>query len=103
MNVTKVSDLTYTDLAEYLHLTETNRTDQQTLTTLLGVATAYMKQYTGLSDLDAHEEFVICALILVQDMWDNRALYVDKTNLNHTVESILDLYSVNLLPVEVST
>ena len=98
MNVTKVSDLTATDIAEYLHIVETDQRDQQTIMTMLGAATAYMKQYTGLSSLDGHQEFVIAALVLVQDMWDNRALYVDKTNLNHTVESILDLYSVNLLP-----
>lgn len=101
MNVTKVSDLTYSDLAEYLHLTEVTQTEQETLTSMLGMATSYMKKYTGLSDLDEHSDFIICALILVQDMWDNRALYVDTTNLNHTVESILDLYSVNLLPREV--
>ena len=98
MNISKVSDLTATDIAEYLHLVETDQSDQQTLMTMLGAASAYMKQYTGLSNLDGHQEFVIAALVLVQDMWDNRALYVDKTNLNHTVESILDLYSVNLLP-----
>ena len=36
--------------------------------------------------------------ILCQDMWDNRTLYVDKSNLNKVVDTILGMYSVNLLP-----
>ena len=102
MNVTKVSDLTASDIAEYLHIAETDQRDEQTLMTMLGAATAYMKKYTGVANLDSSADFIDCALILVQDMWDNRALYVDKGNVNRTVESILDLHSVNLLP-EVST
>ena len=102
MNVTKVSDLTAADLAEYLHIAETDQSEEQTLMSMLRQATAYMKKYTGLSTVDGSEDFVDCALVLVQDMWDNRALYVDKGNVNRTVESILDLHSVNLLP-EVSS
>jgi len=36
-------------------------------------------------------------LVLVQDMWDNRTLYVDKSNVNKVVDSILGLHAVNLL------
>ena len=43
---------------------------------------------------------VYAVLVLVQDMWDTRTLYVDKGNVNRTVESILNLHSINLLPVE---
>jgi len=55
--------------------------------------------YTGrtLEELDELQDVIIVILILVQDMYDNRTLYVDSTNINHVVESILDLHSVNLL------
>lgn len=96
-NITKVSELTVPDVADYINLFELSDSDTNTLNNLINIAKAYIKKYTGQSDLDISPEFVIVVLILVQDMWDNRTLYVDSTNLNKTVESILDLYSVNLL------
>ena len=48
--------------------------------------------------LDAFEEFYIVVMVLCQDMYDNRTLYVDKTNLNSVVSSILDMHRTNLLP-----
>ena len=47
--------------------------------------------------MDSNADFVIAVLVLVQDMWDNRTLYVDNSNINHVVESILSLHAVNLL------
>ena len=49
------------------------------------------------SSLDAHEDFVIVVYVLVQDMHDNRVMYVDKSNVNKVVETILSMYSINLL------
>lgn len=96
----KVSDITVSDVAEYLRLDEVTSSDENTLNSLLGVAKTFIQKYTGRPDLDAYQDFVIVTLILCQDMWDNRAYYVDKTNLNKVVETILDMHSVNLLPVE---
>lgn len=98
--ITKVSDITSSDLAEYLRLDEVTESDTNTLNTLLGISKTFIQTYTGRTELDNYQDFVIVVLILVQDMWDNRTLYVDKSNLNHVIESILDLHSVNLLPVE---
>lgn len=100
MNViNKVSDITIPDLSDYLRIAELTNDDVNTLTTLLSVAKAYVSQYTGRSidELDDFSDVVIVILILVQDMWDNRTLYVDNTNLNKVVESILGLHAVNLL------
>ncbi len=98
----KVSDITVSDVAEYLRLDEVTSSDENTLKSLLGVAKTFVQNYTGRpeAELDNHVDFIIVVLILCQDMWDNRALYVDKTNLNKVVETILDMHSVNLLPVE---
>lgn len=100
MNViSKVSDITVQDCVDYLRITETDSNDLNTLSTLLMVAKKFVCEYTGRTpaQIDTFEDVVIVVLILVQDMWDNRTLYVDKTNLNKVVDSILHLHAVNLL------
>ena len=97
--ISKVSEITYEDVAEYLRLIELTDDETNTLNNLIGVAKAFISNWTGRSaeELDNYQDIVIVVFVLVQDMWDNRTLYVDKTNLNHVVESILDMHSVNLL------
>ena len=99
MNVSKVSEITAQDVAEYLRLSETTQDDLATLNTLLTVAKVYVGEYTGrtIQELDDYRDIIIVVLILCQDMWDNRTLYVDSSNVNKVVESILGLHSVNLL------
>ena len=98
-NITKVSQITSSDLAEYMRLDEVSEADTATLNNLLGIAKTYISNWTGvkLEKLDDFQDFVIVVFILVQDMWDNRTLYVDKTNLNKVVDSILGMHQVNLL------
>lgn len=97
--ITKVSDITYTEAAEYLRLYDLTNDEINLLNTLIATAKAYMIQYTGRTEteLDSYQDFVIVLLVLVQDMWDNRTLYVDKSNVNKVVDSILGLHAVNLL------
>lgn len=99
MEVSKVSDITVESVAEYLRLDEVSEEEKSTLATLISIATSYIKSYTGLDDIsvDKYHEFVIVVLILCQDMWDNRTMYVDSKDLNNTVQSILAMHSVNLL------
>lgn len=98
MNViNKVSDITYQDVAEYLKLDEVTSADINTLNNLINISITYIKQYTGLEDIDSYMDFVIVVLILCQDMWDNRTMYVDNSNLNKVVETILGMHQVNLL------
>ena len=97
--ISKVSQITIQDLADYIRVSELTSDEVNTLNTLLNVAKNYICQYTGRTseELDNYSDFVIVVFVLVQDMWDNRALYVDNTNVNKVVESILGLHSVNLL------
>lgn len=97
--ISKVSDITYQDVADYLRLVEINNNEMNTLNTLINVSKLFISNYTGRSieELDNYRDFVIVVLILCQDMWDNRTLYVDSKNLNRVIESILGLHSVNLL------
>lgn len=98
--IAKVSEVTSTDLAEYLRVGEVTASEEGFLDTIIGAATAYMSKYTGLTSeqLDESSDLVIALLVLCQDMYDNRALYVDSANVNLAVQSILDMHSINLLP-----
>jgi len=97
--ISAVSQITAQDVADYLRISEVTVDDTNTLNTLLTVAKSYICQYTGqtLENLDNLSDIIIVVFILCQDMWDNRALYVDSNNVNKVVESILGLHSVNLL------
>lgn len=98
--IAKVSEVTSTDLAEYLRVGEVTPSEEGFLKTIIGASTAYMCKYTGLTmeQLDESSDFIIALFVLCQDMYDNRALYVGSANVNLAVQSILDMHSVNLLP-----
>ena len=96
-SISKVSDITYEDIADYLRLSEVSAEDQNTLNNLLEIAKTFIMNYTGQSELDDFQDFVIVVFILCQDMWDNRALYIDESNLNKVVETILGMHCINLL------
>ena len=100
--ITKVSDITVTDVTDYLRIPEITAEDTALLTTALNVAKQFVMSYTGLDaeGMDAHEDLVIVIYVLCSSMYDNRAYYVDKSNLNNVVESILNLHCTNLLPTE---
>ena len=91
----KVSSITYNDIANYIRLTEISQEEQSLLTNLINIAKAFIKENTGVEDLDEFDDFVIVVFILCQDMYDTRSLYVDKTNLNKVVETILGMHSLN--------
>lgn len=102
--IEKVSEVTAADLAEYLRVGEVTAYDEGFLNTIICAAKSYMSKYTGLTSeqLDESSDLVIALFVLAQDMYDNRALYVDSANVNLSVQSILDMHSVNLLPSAVT-
>lgn len=96
-NVQKVSDITVENLADYLRLSEITPEDEALLQTLLSISKAFIVKYTGREKLDDFPDFVIVVYLLVQDMYDNRTMYVDKGDFNQTVQTILGMHSINLL------
>ena len=97
--VSKVSEITIDDVANYIRATDTEGID-----TYLNIAKSYISSYTGIpvtneegESLDDFPDFVIVVYILCQDMYDNRTLYVDKSNINKTVQTILDMHTRNNL------
>ena len=99
-NITKVSDITYSDIATYLRLSEISDNDQTYLNTLINISKEYISNYTGIAtnDLDNYADFIIVVFVLCQSMYDVRSLYVDNSNLNKVVETILGMHQNNLLP-----
>lgn len=95
----KISDISVEDLADYLRIDELTADESATLETMLEAAKAYIMHYTGrtLEELDNYADIVIVALVLIEDMYDNRTMYVDSGNVNTVVQSILGMHSVNLL------
>ena len=95
MNVQKVSEITVNDVADFIRLSEVDANEERQLSTYLSVAKDYIKNYTGLDDLDEYADLVIVVLILCQDMYDNRTMYVEGSNINKTVQTILDMHTRN--------
>ncbi|MBS5857191.1 MAG: head-tail connector protein [Clostridia bacterium] len=91
----KVSKITFQEIADYIRLSEVSEEEKTLLDNLINIAKSFIKENTGVQDLDEYDDFVIVIFILCQDMYDNRTLYVDKTNLNKVVETILGLHSRN--------
>lgn len=96
----KVSDITAASVAEYLRIAEPTEAELAYITAIIGVAIDYILKFTGIEsaeDLDAYEDMVIVVYVLCQDMYDTRALYVNTSNVNRVVDSILGLHQRNLL------
>ena len=106
--VSKVSEITIRDVADYLRLTEYEESD---IETYLNIAKNYISNYTGIPEwdeyeydddedvetLDSYADFVIVVYVLCQDMYDNRCMYVNGGNINKVVQTILDMHTrVNL-------
>ena len=105
--VSKVSEITIDDVARYIRVDDYEGRD---IETYLNIAKNYISNYTGIPEIDEDEEddeevetldsyadFIIVVYILCQDMYDNRAMYVDKSNINKTVQTILDMHTRNNL------
>ena len=91
--ISKVSEITAKDIADYIRLGEVGDADEKQLQTFLTVAKDYVTNYTALDDLDEYADLVVVILILCQDMYDNRSLYIDKNNPNKVVQTILDMHT----------
>ena len=91
--VTKVSEITTKDIADFIRLGEVSGAEEIQLQTFLTVAKDYIANYTALEDLDEYADLVIAVYVLCQDMYDNRSLYIDKNNPNKVVQTILDMHT----------
>lgn len=97
--VSKVSEIKVDDLKNYLRITDLTEDDKIYLETILTVAKDFIKNNTGIDDniMDKYSDFIIVVYVLCQDMYDTRAYYVDNTNVNKIVTTILGMHDRNLL------
>lgn len=93
-----ISTLSAATVAEYLHIDD----EDALISPLISAAQSYCVSYTGhtLTELDAYADVDMAALIWISDMYDQRTQHTDKPINNPAVETILSMYSCNLLPVE---
>lgn len=63
-------------------------------------AVSYCVGQTGLTkeEMDEHEDITIAVLTLISDMWDNRSMSIDRSNINRVIDTILGMHCINLLP-----
>ena len=63
-------------------------------------AISYFVGQTGMKeeDIDLHEEITVAILCIISDMWDNRSATTNNDKRNPTVEAIISMHSMNLLP-----
>ena len=101
--VSKVSEITIQDVADYIRLDDYAESE---IETYLNIAKHYISSYTGIpvnskdkgaETLDDFADFIIVVYILCQDMHDNRTMYVDSGNINKVVQTILDMHTRNNL------
>lgn len=95
----RVSEIDEDYLVNYLKLDEPDDDDIKFVQTCLDAAKSFIRGQTGLDDeqIDAYEDITIAVLVLTQDMYDNRRLYVEKSNVNKVVDSIIYQYAENWL------
>ena len=101
----KVSELSLNEICDYCRIIIEDQSDAEirTLEAMMAAAIKYCVGYTGLTEaeLDEHEDITIAVLTLTGDMYDNRSMYVDKSNINRTADTILGMHCVNWIPGEV--
>lgn len=99
----KISEIEFADVANFLKLDLCDIDDEEKkeLDAIVKAAKSYVFNYTGLSETecDTHEDLTIAALILCQDMYDNRSRNILSSSAapNKTLETILGMYCNNLI------
>lgn len=98
----RIGDVTNEYLCEYLKIGDLSGLDASEVIFLEAIKAAslkYILSYTGIpkEELDDYEDLTITYIVLIADMYDQRAMYVEGSNVNRTIESILSSYRFNLL------
>ncbi|MDO5548315.1 MAG: head-tail connector protein [Eubacteriales bacterium] len=97
----KISEITLGDICQQARIEPDmlDAAEEKLLTVMQDAAVDYVRSYTGLTEeeMDEHEDLTIAVLVLAADLYDNREMTVDKSNVNRVVETILGMHCRNLL------
>jgi uncharacterized phage protein (predicted DNA packaging) len=94
----KISEIDISIVKQYLRIDGDD--DLLLLPLIMSGAKAYIISYTGIkldADLDTKEDLSIVYLALISDMYDNRAVTVEKDKVNKIIDTILNMYCINLI------
>jgi hypothetical protein len=93
----KISEVTDEQIFSFMRVDDPTDEDTEFLSIIKPAANSFIIGYTALTveELDEHEDLTIAYLVLIEDMFDNRALTVNSANLNRTTENILSMYAKN--------
>ena len=93
----KISEVTKNQAVKFMRIDDLTQDDSDLLDIIMPAAKSFIIGYTALTaeELDEHEDLTIAYLVLIEDMFDNRALTVNSANLNRTTENILSMYAKN--------
>lgn len=95
----KISEVTVLDAIHHAKEDAEDEDIVKDFTAFLVAAKSFIRSYTGLTleQLDDYEDVTIALFVLINDMHDNRAYIVREDKVNRTVQTILDMHSVNLI------
>lgn len=93
----RINDITISDLKEYAHVYHNE--DDSLFENILLASKAYVQSYTGLSvdSMNEKEDLTMVVYVIAMELYDNRTFIVDTDKVNFVINSILNMYSVNLL------
>lgn len=95
----KANELTPEYIADYLKIDDPEENDFRDIEIFRSAAVDYIKNQTGIDDqkLNSSDDLTVAILVLIEDLYDNRRMYVDNQNMNRVVENIIYQYSENLI------
>lgn len=94
----KFSEITEEDIVAYMN-EDIEDVDIRVIRPILLGAKSYIKSYTGQKEefLDTKEDTIIALYVIATEMYENRRFTVEKEKINPMIQSILDMYCINLL------
>lgn len=98
-NYIKFSDITTSDVKNYLRIDEISADDLALLGTILEGSKSHVLKYTGRTaeEADLIPELTIAVYAVCQELYDKRTYAVKYEVVSKVIESILGAVSVNLL------
>jgi uncharacterized phage protein (predicted DNA packaging) len=92
-----ISDVTIDDLKNYAHVYHNE--DDSLFTNILLASRSYIQGYTGLTydEMDAKEDLTMVLMVLSNELYDQRTFLMENAKINPMIETILNMYSKNLL------
>lgn len=95
----KANELTPEYIADYLKIDDPEENDFRDIEIFRSATVDYIKNQTGIDDqkLNSSDDLTVAILVLIEDLYDNRRMYVDNQNMNRVVENIIYQYSENLI------